>query len=213
MRLPSRARIPWVFLAVALATLVIGAGDWREVLLYDRSAVVAGEWWRLWTGHLVHFGWPHFVADAGLFVILGFLLEPKQPVLARLALLWIPAGISLAIFLFDPGMERYGGLSAFNLGLLLFYAGQGWRKNWTDWFWPAVLVIYAGELVFEMTIGQGQGGGMIKFDDPEVHVATTAHFAGTAGGLILLLIDHKLSPPAQPPVKTVAENQPPAPRS
>lgn len=191
MRLPARSQIPWVFLAVAAATLIIGVGGWREVLLYDRSAVADGQWWRLWTGHLVHFGWPHFVADVGLFVILGWLLEPKQPVLARLSLVWLPAAISLAIFFFDPGMERYGGLSAFNLGLLLFYAGQGWRRNWTDWFWPAVLVIYVGELVFETTVGQGQGGGMIKFDDPAVHVATTAHFAGTAGGLFLLLFDRR----------------------
>ena len=191
MRLPTAARIPWVFLAVAATTLVIRCGDWREVLLYDRSAVASGQWWRLWTGHLVHFGWPHFVADAGLFVILGWLIEPKQPMLSRLSLLWLTAGISLAIFFFDPGMQRYGGLSAFNLGLLLFYAGQGWRKNWTDWFWPAVLVIYAGELILEATVGQGRGGGMIQFDDPGVHVATTAHLAGTVGGLILLAVDRR----------------------
>ena len=191
MRLPTAARIPWVFLAVAATTLVIRCGDWRDVLLYDRSAVASGQWWRLWTGHLVHFGWPHFVADAGLFVILGWLIEPKQPLLARFALVWMTAGISLAIFFFDPGMQRYGGLSAYNLGLLLFYAGQGWRKNWTDWFWPAVLVIYAGELILEATVGQGRGGGMIQFDDPGVHVATTAHLAGTVGGLILLALDRR----------------------
>ena len=191
MRLPTAARIPWVFLAVAATTLVIRCGDWRDVLLYDRSAVASGQWWRLWTGHLVHFGWPHFVADAGLFVILGWLIEPKQPLLARFALVWMTAGISLAIFFFDPGMQRYGGLSAYNLGLLLFYAGQGWRKNWTDWFWPAVLVIYAGELILEATVGQGHGGGMIQFDDPGVHVATTAHLAGTVGGLILLALDRR----------------------
>ncbi|MBI3885016.1 MAG: rhombosortase [Opitutae bacterium] len=187
-------QIPWIFLAVAAATLVVQVGGWRGELLYDRGAVASGQWWRLWTGHLVHFGWPHFVADAGLFVILGWLIEPKQPVLARLSLGWMTAGISLALFFFDPGLERYGGLSAYNLGLLLFYAGQGWRKNWTDWFWPAVLVIYAGELILEAVVGHGQGGGMIQFDDPGVHVATTAHLAGTAGGLILLAVDRRRPP-------------------
>ncbi len=198
MRFPKPVRMPWVFLTVAAAALVIRLGDWRETLLYDRSAIVGGQWWRLWTGHLVHFGWPHFVADAGLFVILGWLLEPPQTVRSRLALLWLPAGISLAIFFFDPGMARYGGLSAVNLGLLFFYAGQGWRRNWTDWFWPAVLVIYAGELIFEATVGQGHRGSMIPFDEPAIYVATTAHLAGTAGGVILLLFDRRASRPTAP---------------
>jgi len=57
--------IPWVFLVVTLAAVVIQFnGAWRPLLIYDRTAVMQGEWWRIWTGHLVHFGWPHFVCDA-----------------------------------------------------------------------------------------------------------------------------------------------------
>ncbi len=188
-----RSRLPWVFAGVALLALVIQGGDWRVALLYDRAAVADGEWWRLWTGHLVHFGWPHFVADAGLLVILGWLVERSQPVMARLSLLVVPAMISLALFYFDPGMTRYGGLSAYNLGLLLYYAGHGWRRNWTDWFWPAVLLIYMGELVLEITAGHGTGGGMIKFDDATIRVATSAHIAGIGCGLAMLGIDYTLN--------------------
>lgn len=185
-----RLRLPWFFLAAALATLVIQCGGWRDALLYDRAAVAAGEWWRLWTGHLVHFGWPHFVADAGLLVILGWLVERPQPMLARWSLVWVPLVISGALFFFDPEMRRYGGLSAYNLGLLLYYAGHGWRRNWTDWFWPAVLLIYVGELVLEITAGHGLGGGAIKFDDPAIGIATSAHIAGIGCGLTMLGLDH-----------------------
>lgn len=188
-----RSRLPWVFAGVALLALVIQGGGWRDELLYDRAAVADGEWWRLWTGHLVHFGWPHFVADAGLLVILGWLVERSQPVMARLSLLVVPAVISLALFYFDPGMTRYGGLSAYNLGLLLYYAGHGWRRNWTDWFWPAVLLIYVGELVLEISAGHGTGGGMIKFDDATIRVATSAHIAGIGCGLAMLGIDYALN--------------------
>jgi rhomboid family GlyGly-CTERM serine protease len=178
-------RLPWVFLGVALAATITQLnGPWRDLLVYDRNAIAHGEWWRIWTGHLIHFGWPHFIADVGLFVILGRLLEWQHPWLVRVALISIPAVISAAVYWFDPAMTRYGGLSAVNIGLLLFLACQGWQKSWVDWFWPAVLVIYLGEIILEATKGHGHGGGMIQFDDPSVRVATVAHLGGSLFGVL-----------------------------
>ena len=177
-------KLPWAFLAVSLAALVIQLNPaWRDALLYDRPALVRGEWWRIWTGHLVHFGWPHFVADAGLCFILGWLLEPRHPWFSRIALVLMPAFISAVIWWGDPAMTLYGGLSAVNLGLLLYLAAQGWQRNWTDWFWPAVLAIYVGEVIFEIVQG-GRGGGMIRFDNPGIRVATSAHLASAAYALL-----------------------------
>ena len=181
-------RPPWIFLALAAIALAIQlVPAWRDPLLYDRTALVRGEWWRIWTGHLVHFGWPHFVADAGLFLILGWLLDAPHPWFSRFGLAVMPAFISAILYWFDPDMTRYGGLSAVNLGLLLYLALQGWRRDWADWFWPAVLVIYVGEVIFEIAKG-GRGGGMIRFDDPGVRVATSAHLASAAYALLAWLI-------------------------
>ncbi|MFZ9681824.1 MAG: rhombosortase [Cephaloticoccus sp.] len=182
MTLPPdwRSRIPWVFLVLAAVALTVQLQPgWRAAWLYDRAAVMEGEWWRLWSGHWVHFGWPHFVADAGLFLILGVLLERPHRRMVFAALAFMPPGIGLVLLSLDPTMAHYGGLSALNLGLLLFLALQGWQRNWRDWFWPAVLVIYVGEIVFEILTG-GTGGGMIRFDDPNVRVATSAQMAGAA---------------------------------
>lgn len=177
-------RLPWTFLSVAAVALIIQLNPaWRAALLYDRAALAGGEWWRIWTGHWVHFGWSHFIADTGLLVILGWLLEARHPVFSRLALLLLPPFIAAALYWLDPTMARYGGLSAVNLGLLLFLALQGWQRNWADWFWPAVLAIYVGEVVFEAVQG-GRGGGLIRFDDPAVRVATSAHLASAAYALI-----------------------------
>jgi rhomboid family GlyGly-CTERM serine protease len=170
-------RPPWIYLGLSVVALAVQlTPSWRDAWLYDRTAIEAGEWWRIWSGHLVHFGWPHFVADAGLFLIMGWLLQEHHACFSRLALLVMPAFIAGAIYWFDPSMHRYGGLSALNLGLLLYLALQGWRRDWADWFWPAVLLIYVGEVIFE-TIQGGRGGGMIRFDDPGVRVATSAHVA------------------------------------
>lgn len=188
-KLFSPERVPWAFLAIAVVVFVIQLNvAWRSALIFNRVALEGGEWWRIWTGHLVHFGWPHFVADAGLLLILGWLLEREYPVVTRSALIGMPAFISWAIYTFDPTMLQFGGLSAVNLGLLVFLAGKGWQKNWTDWFWPAVLAIYIGEIVLESTQRGGHGGGMIKFDDPTIQVATFAHIAGAVYGAGLAIV-------------------------
>jgi rhomboid family GlyGly-CTERM serine protease len=182
-------QIPWVFLIITAAAVVIQFNPgWRGWLLCDWDAIAAGEWWRIWTGHLVHFGWPHFVADAGLFLILGRLLERQHPVISRLALFVMPVVILAAIRWLDPAMIRYGGLSAVNFGLLLFLAANGWQKNWVDWFWPAVLAIYVGEVILEIVYGHGHGGGMIQFDDPSIRVGTAAHIGGGAFGILAWLV-------------------------
>jgi hypothetical protein len=117
------------------------------------------------------------VADTGLWLILGYLLGRGRTLAFSVVVLLLPVAISCAIYVFSPTMLRYGGLSAVDLCLLLFVAGRGWQHDWRDWFWPAVLIIYVGEIVFEATLGQGHGGGMIRFDDPGVQVATSAHIA------------------------------------
>lgn len=192
--------LPWTYLVLSAVALVVQLNPaWRDALLYDRGAVAGGEWWRLWTGHWVHFGWPHFVADAGLFLIMGWLLERTHPWFSRLALVFMPPFIALVLYYLDPAMQRYGGLSAINLGLLLYQALQGWQRDWRDWFWPAVLAIYVGEVIFEIMSG-GTGGGMIRFDDPGVHVATSAHLASAAYALVVWLLFRRRAAPTSSPV-------------
>lgn len=188
----SRESLPWAFLALTGMALAFQFNPtWRGTLIYDRSLIDEGEVWRLWTGHFVHYGWAHFAADSGLFLILGCLLEPKFRTAMWISLGVVPVGISAALFWGEPELNRYAGLSALNLGLLLLYAGEGWQRNRRDWFWPAILAIYVGEVALEYSQGHGQGGGMIRFDDPTVQIATTAHVAGGFAGILLWLFLRK----------------------
>lgn len=182
---------PPLFAVVALAALVTQLNpSWRAGLIYDRAAIGEGEIWRLWSGHLVHFGWAHFVADTGLLLILGHALGRAHACFSRLAFAAMPAVISLCLYVFDPAMERYAGLSALDLGMLLYLAGRGWQRNWRDWFWPAILAVYVIELGLEIARG-GEGGGLIRFDDPNVRVATSAHLAGVAYAVIAWVVARK----------------------
>jgi len=200
MRLPLRlfaTKPPLLYVLGAAASLVVQCvPGWRDSLIYDRTALAHGELWRIWTGHWVHFGWPHFVPDTGLFLIVGWLLEERHRLFARVAFFLMPAVISAAIYFLDPAMTRYGGLSAVDLGLLLYLAAQGWQRNWSDWFWPAVIAIYILEIVLQAYHG-GQGGGAIRFDEPSIRIATSAHVVGSAYAVIALLLA-RLTRPAPP---------------
>lgn len=174
----------WAYLAifaVALAAQLQPA--WREALIYDRTSLAAGEWWRIWTGHAVHFGWPHFIADGGLLLIIGATIGREYPRDSLLGFILMPPVIAAVLYWFDPTMARYAGLSALNLGLLLLLAARSWTGEWRDWFWPAIVVIYVVELGYEIFKG-GRGGGFIQFDDPGVKVATSAHLAAVAYALM-----------------------------
>ncbi len=181
-------RPPWLVLTAALLAFVVQlVPAWRGALLYDHAAIGRGEWWRLWSGHFTHFGWPHFLVDTGLLLIVGYFSEFRHPWFTRLGLVLMPLFVSASMYLLEPDMARYAGLSALNLGLLVYVAVLGWRNDWTDWFWPAVLAAYVGELALEYFHG-GQGGGAIRFDDPGVRIATGAHVASAVYALLALAV-------------------------
>lgn len=185
---------PWAFLAVAVAsTISILMPAWREALLYNRHDIETGQAWRLWSGNFVHFGWLHYVADTGLWLIIGWFVERAYPALTRLSIPFMALAVTGAVYFFDPEMIRYAGLSGMNVGYLVLLALLGWQKSWKDWFWPAILGIHVLELILESTWGHGA----IEFDTPGIRVATIAHVGGIAFGLALWLwINVRKRPPA-----------------
>ena len=177
-------RLPWIYLAITIASgAVVTWPEARAALVYHRDAITHGEVWRVWTGHLVHFGWPHYLADGALFILIGWFFERDNRWLGRLSLVLLPVAVCAALYWFDPGMIIYGGLSGVNVGLLVFLACRGWQRDWKDWFWPAILGIHVAEVFWEIH-NHGTGGGAIRFDDPSIRVATIAHIGGVVYGVI-----------------------------
>jgi len=178
--------LPWLYLPGGLFALAIQAQpSWARALVFDRDAVLGGEWWRLWTGNFVHFGWLHFALDTGLWFLIGWtLVYNYRWWLNVAALALMPLAVTLTVFVFDPTMTRYGGISGMNVGFLVWLALAGWQRSWGDWFWPAFLGIHVAELLYEYHLG-GHGGGMIRFDDPNIRVATLAHVGGAAFGIVM----------------------------
>lgn len=168
-------------LALACLLLACLPESGSAALAWERDAILAGQWWRLWTGHLVHFGWQHALSDAVVLVAGASLLERGLGTrrLLRQLLLIAPL-ISLALFAV-PGLMEYRGASALAAtvalaaGIALWPLAGCWR--------PALL---AGALACAAsTAAQALGAGWSAAGLPaSVAVAWQAHLFGAACALL-----------------------------
>jgi rhomboid family GlyGly-CTERM serine protease len=181
---------PWLTaLAVAVASgLWLSLGPVPEALVFDRSAIAGGEWWRLLTGHWVHSDGRHALWDIAALAVVGALVETSGQ--RRLALAVVAGSLSVAAALWWqlPELERYCGLSGMLNSLFVIALADLWRRDRQ----PIVLaatVLLGGKLLAELAAGQ------TLLLDPLWPGVPLAHLAGLLGGLAFLGGEMLLLPP------------------
>ena len=157
-------------LAQALGPRLIAA------LRYDRTAIAAGEWWRLLTGQLVHLDASHLAMNLAALVLLWCLyVEDARPREWLLIALGAVAGVGLGLWFEAPGIEWYVGLSGVLHGLWAA-GGIACLKRWP--LESAVtLALLAGKLLLEV-----RAGPVSSYLGVALPVVTAAHRYGALGG-------------------------------
>ncbi|HRE83743.1 MAG TPA: rhombosortase, partial [Opitutaceae bacterium] len=135
-----------------------------DVLELHREHVASGEWWRLMTGHFVHFGQNHFLWDLAVFLVLGGLLESgtqKQTNFPRITLIAVlivsGLAISIAVLFFQPHVIRYRGLSGIDSALFgavacsLALRARTMKKPGLGWICLVSLVGFLAKSVYELS--------------------------------------------------------------
>ena len=124
-------------------------------LIYDRTLIFNGEVWRLWTGHVVHFGLSHFTWNLAVFLPAGVWLERLWPAVTRWFYALSPLIISIALLILDPTLARYAGLSGVATGMLVLLAclQLGRRQQEPAWFWASVLTLVGIKIGVELFTG------------------------------------------------------------
>lgn len=208
---------PWTLAITSLLVmanfgLIVGVSvekaslaDWLE---FDRQQILAGEWWRLVTGHLVHWSAAHAALDIGAFLLVGLCYERRiqntamkphnvlhsqlvqKPVAIYPALLLVGAGVvSLAMLLFDVELERYRGFSGLNSAQFAAVLVAEWRaaRRHLRQLAPVAIAtaIFATKIVAECLTGELFFGTSALGDlgDP----VPLAHAAGSLWGVGCLL--------------------------
>ncbi len=159
-----------------LAVLACGGQGWTLALRYERLAIAHGEWWRLISGHWVHLGTLHLLADAaGLALLWALYARELSPGGWLLVLACATAAIDAGLWWGEPAVQWYVGISGLLHGAWAAGAartalrgqGQGW----------IMLALLAAKLAFE----QYEGGSVLMAGFP---VVTMAHVYGATGGLL-----------------------------
>ena len=114
-------QLPWIcgVFGVAACLMALLPESVLNVFQYDRERILAGEWWRLYSGHFVHWTSSHLVWDVLVFVVCGLLLEWIRRRLLVLILFVGPVLISCALMVLQPDMHTYRGLSAIDMSLFV----------------------------------------------------------------------------------------------
>jgi rhomboid family GlyGly-CTERM serine protease len=187
----DRSFPPWtVGLAAAVALMNVGlftggpAADLLRELEFERRAVLDGETWRVLTANLVHFDRRHFLLDAGVFLVLGWMSERSIGRAYPLLLLWIALVVGVAGLWFLPDSVRMRGLSGANAGQ---FAAALWveiglaRKEPRRCLWT---VPAAG--FFLVWIGYGAATGRSLWMGDDARVAGWAHVTGAIAAVAFL---------------------------
>src|SRR5580765_2389648 len=113
-------RLPLATLAVLLPAII--ASLWPEfgsLLMYERHRIVSGDLWRVITGNWIHFSKTHFAYDVLAFAMAGSLLELRRHRGFGWFCLLSPIVIGLAVFLAEPELQLFGGLSGMATGAMV----------------------------------------------------------------------------------------------
>jgi len=181
----------WIPIVVALVSTVLQALGLDTVLRYDRDAIGQGAWWLLLTGNLVHLGWSHLLLNlAGLLMVWWFFDEEFSVVEWLWILLVSALFVTGGLYLFDPRLIWYVGLSGLLHGL--FIAG-GIRLLGRDTrFAVLLLALFVAKLGWEQLFGSLPGTS----DMAGGPVVVNSHLYGAIGGAVaalLLLVRDRLT--------------------
>lgn len=168
-----------------LMLLLALAGDPVDAALsYQRDAVAQGEWWRFYTGNLVHFTTYHAVMNvAGLLFVVGFLFRYLPVKLWVASLIVIPLAVTLGIHWLDPQYTEYRGFSGALYGALATGLLAAWRQQ--PLLYLLVLCLLLGKIVHEQLPGYDRD---YLLDQIGVPVATNAHLYGVCAGILIAAV-------------------------
>ncbi|MDH3577919.1 MAG: rhombosortase [Gammaproteobacteria bacterium] len=178
----GRWLLPVLVLLVAIL-LGLGGEMAQQWLRFDRAAISSGELWRLVTGHFVHLGWSHFALNGAGLVLVWYLVGDVFDWIQ-----WFLIGVftvitmDIGLWLFDPGLMWYVGLSGLLHGILA--AGLMDKLRKPDKEALILMLLLLGKLAWEQFSGplpgsESTAGGTVVVD---------SHLFGALGGVVAAIL-------------------------
>jgi len=167
-----------VMIVISLTTLLPDHIIHSLALVHDR--ISQGELWRIVTSQFVHLGFNHTVLNlVGYLIVSASFREDIVPREEMIALALSVLGVGIGIYLFNPEINWYVGLSGAIYGILTHYLIVGWRRS-------AILsaffgVFLLGKFYYEQCVA---GPDTVTADIIGGAVAIDSHLYGALTGLV-----------------------------
>ncbi len=177
--------------AVCMVIILVAAAAPESLttsLEYNRPAILAGELWRLWTGHLVHFSVQHAVMD-GIALFVAGLMTIRLCGTGRfwLHFLWIAPMISLGLMWWSPTLLVYRGLSGIAVAVMMLAAIALYKASAPSRPWVAFFCI----VMALKTMAEANGFAMTSANLPAgVQVEWRAHVLGALAAPMVMTWRH-----------------------
>lgn len=175
--------LPFLFLfCVSVLLYSLGFNE-HSSLAYQRDAILAGEWWRLFTAQLLHLSEAHLLLNLAALAFIWLIFARHHPEVSWLIYtLCISSGTGVGLLIFSSSIDWYVGLSGLLHGLVVAGLLLGLRQQ-------CRLAAVAG-LLLALKLGWEQIAGMSPVAGQlfEAPVVVDAHLYGALTALIIWLL-------------------------
>jgi rhomboid family GlyGly-CTERM serine protease len=186
MQRQLRTKYPVVLSGLLTLAVLLCLQYWgdKELLTLTRSGVLEGEFWRIFSGHLIHLNWQHLGLNIAGLVLCQFLF--RLPWLHLLGTAVVAAiVIACGLYLFTT-YSYYLGLSGvlhswLMVGALLTLT-RTQEKDLQIVSW-AVIALVTGKVAFEQLASSELASRAFTNQFINGHIVTEAHFMGLAAGI------------------------------
>ncbi|HSX84768.1 MAG TPA: rhombosortase [Cellvibrio sp.] len=185
MNLPRPTPALWLTLSLAGVLLVLGwfSSPDNNLLELDRLRIAEGEWWRLLSGNLVHYGFYHLLMNLAALLVCGYVFFLRCN-------LWLYGGlllfsglcVGLGVYWGTPEFMVYRGLSGVLHGLIIF--GFLFSFKQTPWINGIGLILVVGKLIHEQNAAY-QATDLQQL--LPVPVVVDAHLYGAISGVLFMM--------------------------
>ena len=176
--IPDRfGRIHALWLGIFLLCTGLQLADFVTAWRYDRVLVTDSHWWLLFSGHLVHFDWLHWLLNMTGLAIVAFFFSNYGTLWQWLLVLLVSAlVVGLGIHWYRPDVITYVGLSGVLHGLFMFGALREISRYPLSGY--LLLALLVAKLAYEAFVG------VMPYSEQmtAARVITDAHLYGGIAG-------------------------------
>lgn len=169
-----------LWLILFLGSFILQAFDWIDSWRFNRELVEQGEVWLLFSGHIVHLNWSHWLLNMAGLAIVAFFFSPYASFKQWLVVILFSACvINVGLWWWMTDIRTYVGLSGVLHGLFLYGALREIR------FYPVSGYVLVCVLIAKLSWEFFNGALPGSEDMAGGRVLTEAHLLGAIGGIIV----------------------------